>query len=260
MSPTLLKAAGLSISIKDLPIVQEVTFEASPGTFIGIIGPNGSGKTTLLKALTGIQSFKGEVRFKNVSIGQWNRKKLASYLAVVNQNATIHFDFTVLDFVLLGRMPHHKWLANVSKFDYALVDNVLASLQLEHLKHRIVTTLSGGERQRVLLAQALTQQPELLILDEPTANLDIYFQLDLLNKLRDLVHKGLTVISVFHDIELAAQYADFILVLHQGRQVTFGPSPNVITAQLLEQVFSVKSNITRDANNQVHIQYLNTSS
>ena len=226
--------------------------------FLGILGPNGSGKSTLLRAISGILPYEGDLTFKQKAISEWSNRKLAAQLAVVKQNAAFHFDFTVLDFILLGRLPHKGWLENISKEDHALSDQLLTRLQLHPLKDRLITTLSGGERQRVLLAQSLIQQPEVLILDEPTANLDIYYQFDFLNHLKKLVDDGLTVISVFHDIAMAAHFADHILVIKDGGQVIFGPSNEVVTTPLLENVFKVKSKITRDPKDQLLIQYLHT--
>lgn len=254
----MLKADSLSISIKDVQIVHDLSFEVQPGTFVGILGPNGSGKTTLLRAISGVLPFDGFLTFKNQPYSSWSHRKLASHIAVVQQNQRIHFDFTVLDFVLLGRLPHKSWLEQTSSEDQKQVEKILTELNLLPLKNRLVTSLSGGESQRVFLAQALTQKPELLLLDEPTANLDIFYQLDLLNQIREQVKNGLTVLAVFHDIELATKYADSLLVLKQGQQIAFGPSDKVVTADLLRSVYRVESNVHRSSNNQIQIQYLNT--
>ena len=258
MPPIVLHADSLSVSIKGLPILDGISFNIETGSWVGIIGPNGSGKTTLIRALSGIIPFEGLLTFKGKSISSWSRQDLAAQMAVLQQNQSIHFDFTVLDFVLLGRLPHKGWLQGVSLKDQELVEEILHDLNLHAFKDRSITSLSGGERQRVLLAQALTQTPELLLLDEPTANLDIYYQIELLNQVQKLVKDGLTVIAVFHDLQLAMRYADKILVLHKGKQVNFGPGETVITPELLQSVFLIDSRINRDSNNQVYIQYLNT--
>ena len=224
---------------------------------MGILGPNGSGKTTLLRAISGIVPFEGSLTFKNQPYSSWSHRQLASRIAVVQQNQSIQFDFTVLDFVLLGHLPHKNWLETTSSKDHEQVEKILNDLNLLPLKNRLVTSLSGGESQRVFLAQALTQKPELLLLDEPTANLDIFYQLDLLNQIRAQVDNGLTVLSVFHDIELATKYADSLLVLKDGKQIAFGPSEDVVTADLLKAVYRVESKIHRSSNNQIQIQYLN---
>lgn len=255
---TLLLADSLSVKIKDAQILNELSFEISNGTCVGILGPNGSGKTTLIRTVSGVLPYDGELTFNNKSISTWNHQQLAEYLAVVQQNQIIHFDFTVLDFILLGRLPHKNWLEGTTTSDLQVVNDILDRLKLMPLRDRLITSLSGGERQRVLLAQALVQTPKLLLLDEPTANLDIYHQLDFLNQIRVLADNGLTVLAVFHDIELAMKYADKVLVLSNGQQVAFGPSKTVITPQLLREVFHVDSRISQDSNDQLHIQYLNT--
>lgn len=254
----MLKAESLSIKIKETPIVQGLSFDVNPGSCVGVIGPNGSGKTTLLRAISGILPYSGELLFKQKRLTEWSKRQLAARLAILKQNASVHFDFTVLDFVLLGRLPHKSWLSNTSAEDRAIVGKILERLQLDTFQERLITTLSGGERQRVLLAQALAQKPEMLLLDEPTANLDIFYQLDFLNHIKSLIAEGLAVVAVFHDISLAVQYADSILVLQKGKQIAFGPSDEVITPELLEAVFHVKSTIVRDQQNHLHIQYLNT--
>ena len=254
----MLNADSLSIRIKDVQIVHDLSFEVQPGTFVGILGPNGSGKTTLLRAISGVLPFDGSLTFKNQPYSSWSHRQLASHIAVVQQNQRIQFDFTVLDFVLLGSLPHKGWLEQTSSKDREQVEKLLTELNLLPLKNRLVTTLSGGESQRVFLAQALTQKPELLLLDEPTANLDIFYQLDLLNQIREQVDNGLTVLAVFHDIELATKYADSLLILKEGKQIAFGPSEDVVTADLLRTVYRVESKIHRSSNNQIQIQYLNT--
>ena len=258
LSLILLQAHSVFVKIKEIPILDRLSFEVNSGSLVGILGPNGSGKTTLIRAISGTLPFNGNLTFKKKPLSSWNRRQLAAQIAVVQQNQRIYFDFTVLDFVLLGRLPHKGWLEHVSHRDREIVDTILAHLKLESLKNRLITNLSGGERQRVLLAQALSQAPELLLLDEPTANLDIYYQLAFLNQIRTLVENGLTVLAVFHDLGLALKYADQILVLKNGHQVAFGPTKTVITPKLIQDVFLVESAIVQDANDYTHIQYLNT--
>ena len=254
----MLFADSLSVRIKDALILEGLSFKISNGTCVGILGPNGSGKTTLIRTVSGILPFNGQLTFKDRSVSDWNHQHLAEHIAVVQQNQNIHFDFTVFDFILLGRLPHKSWLEGTNTSDHQVVTDILTRLKLTAFKDRLITSLSGGERQRVLLAQALVQTPELLLLDEPTANLDIYHQLDFLNQIRQLTNNGLTVLAVFHDIGLAMKYADIVLVLSDGQQVAYGPSKTVITPQLLKEVFNVDSEINVDSNNQAHIQYLNT--
>ena len=186
------------------------------------------------------------------------RLERARQVAVVQQNASIQFDFTVFDFILLGRLPHKKWLERTGPTDYEVVERVIDDLQLKPLKKRLITSLSGGERQRVLLAQSIVQESDILLLDEPTTHLDMFHQLDFMKHIQALTAEGKTVIAVFHDLTLASRFTDNALILHKGKQVAFGKTEQVITPELVRDVFRIEIELHRDTHNQTHIHYKQT--
>ncbi len=252
----MLLARDLNVSIEQNHILKDLNVDAPNGCCLGVIGPNGSGKTTLLRAISGLLPYSGSLKLEGRSLDAWSRQARARAIAVVQQSSFIQFDFSIFDFVLLGRMPHNSWLDRTSREDERRVHTLLQDLHLGHLHHRSLATLSGGERQRVFLAQALIQDPRLLLLDEPTTHLDVYHQFDILSRIRSMVEKGLTVIAVFHDLSLAARFSDRILVLDQGRQITFGSPVDVLNPALVRDVFRMDAHIHTDAEGCVHFHYL----
>lgn len=255
----MLHTNNLKVFIQKTPVLEDLSFNIDQGTFTGIIGPNGSGKTSLLRAISGVLSYTGELQLAEQEISTWSRSKRARYLSVVQQNPSIQFDFTVLDFILLGRLPHKGWLERTTSEDQKHAQEIIESLQLGAFKNRLITSLSGGERQRVLLAQSLIQGPSLLLLDEPTTHLDIYHQLDFMKHLESLTKRGTTVLAVFHDLSLANQYTDHLLVLNQGEQIAFGKTRDVLTPELIEDVFKINVQLHTDDQNHTYIHYQHTT-
>jgi iron complex transport system ATP-binding protein len=183
---------------------------------------------------------------------------LALHLAVLQQAPSISFDFTVAEFVLLGRMPHKKWLERDSPDDRTQMRQILVDLELIDLAERTLPSLSGGERQRVYLAQALAQDTHVLFLDEPTSHLDVFYQFDLLKRLRRLVDDGKTVVAVFHDLELAARFSDQVLVLQEGALTASGPPDAALTSDLIRRVFRMEARLIQSENAPPHFHYLDT--
>ncbi|MGI6630170.1 MAG: heme ABC transporter ATP-binding protein [Bacillota bacterium] len=223
-------------------ILKELTFEIKKGSFISIIGPNGSGKSTLLKNLSAeLSPEAGVVLLENQDIFKIKKKNLARNLAVVPQDTGVDFAFSVMETVLMGRMPHQKRFQGDSEKDLEIARWAMELSNVWHLKDRLINELSGGERQRVIVARALTQEPKVLLLDEPTSHLDLQHQLDLLELMDNLNRtKGLTVIAVLHDLNLAAQFSEKIVLLNKGKIVAYGDPSEVLTSENIREIYHVE--------------------
>lgn len=228
-------------------ILHDIRFEVPSGAWIGLLGPNGSGKTTLLRAIGTHVPFDGQIRLDGRAVEDWTAQERARRLAYLRQAPSLTFDFTVEELVLLGRAPHRGWLQRYRTDDLSLVRAALSRVDLEGFADRSVLSLSGGELQRVFLAQALVQEAGLLLLDEPTAHLDVHYQFAFMEQIRSLVREGRTVVTVFHDLELAARYAERLLVLHRGTLVDDGAPEDVLTPECVADVFGMKARIERRA-------------
>lgn len=235
----LLKVSSLSGGYNREKVIDDISFNVNKGDFLGIIGPNGSGKTTLLRLLSRILSpHQGIVEFEGRNILSIKLKEFTQKVAFVAQDTTVNFPFTVWEIALLGRIPHLKRLQFESKKDYQVVEQSLSMTDTLQIKQKGITEISSGERQRVIIAKALAQEPILLFLDEPTSHLDIGHQiqvLDLLGKLnRD---KKVTIVVILHDLNLAAEYCNRIILLDQGRIFSQGKPKDVLTYQNIEAVY-----------------------
>jgi iron complex transport system ATP-binding protein len=225
-------------------VINGMEFVVRQGEILGVIGPNGSGKSSLLKLLTKlVQPQRGNIQLFGVELGALSHESIARQVAYMPQDLTFDFPFSVVDMVLMGRYPHRHgglWdmIAWERQEDLAAVEEAMAMTDVTHLADRIIGTLSAGERQRVLLARALAQQPRVLLLDEPTAHLDLNHQLDVC-RIFTQVHERLrmAVVLVSHDINLASQYCNRILVMKQGKVVCVGAPQEVIRAQVLTDVY-----------------------
>lgn len=243
-----LKVDKVSFYYDTLKILEEVSFEAEKGAFMGLIGPNGSGKTTLLKIIDGLlKPRRGAVYLDFREIAEMNLMEIAREVAVVPQNASPDFDFTVFDVVMMGRHPHLGRFSIENESDEERVKLWMKLTDTLHLADKSIREISGGEMQRVLIARALAQEPRILLLDEPTANLDICYQLEIMNLLRELVNKlKLTIICAIHDLNLAARYCDKIILLDHGRIRKIGRPREVLTEENIREVFKVEVKIEHD--------------
>lgn len=236
---TLIDIRSVILQYGDQAVIRQVSARIARGEFFVIIGPNGAGKTTLLKALAGLHPIRGgDVLVRQRSIGDYPRKELARTLALVPQQVNADFPFTVAETVLMGRYPHLGLLAVESKRDLALAQQAMEFTEVSHLAGRRLGQLSGGERQRVIIARAICQQSQILLLDEPTASLDPAHQLrimDLMERLRR--REQVTVVMVSHDLNLAASYADRLLLLHTGRVEKIGTPAEVLTSEQLSRSY-----------------------
>jgi iron complex transport system ATP-binding protein len=221
------------------PVLDDVSFGIEQGQFFIIIGPNGSGKSTLLKLLTRLLPLQsGGIDLLAKPIGKYTTRHLAQHIAYVPQNVAVEFPFSVTQVVLMGRAPHLGVLGFESPQDHELARKAMEITDVVHLAQRRMDQLSGGEQQRVFIARAICQQPQIIMLDEPTAALDLAHQARVMDLMERLVaHHGVTVIMISHDLNLAAIYADQVLLLSQGRLVRLGAPSSVLDFEVLEKVY-----------------------
>ena len=226
---------AVTVTLGGRPVVREVTATVEVGEWVALLGPNGAGKTTLLRAIAGLLPCHGVVSLNDVPAARGRRER-ARLLALVPQEPETPPWLTVAEYVLMGRTPHLGPLAREGAADREAASRALARLDLDALAERTLGTLSGGERQRVVVARALAQEAPIVLLDEPTAALDIGHQqhaLELLDALR--ASEGLTLVAAMHDLTLAAQYADRVLLLDEGRVVAEGAPVDVLTEEALAE-------------------------
>ena len=243
-----LNVIDLKSGYKNNLVLNEISFSVKKGEFIGIIGPNGAGKTTLLKTLSHIiRPLGGKVLLKGKDIHLLSSLLLARECAMVGQDLLSLFSFTVEEIVLMGRNPYLGLFKQERKEDVEIVNMALKRTDMSMLKDRPIDELSAGERQRALIAKALVQQPQLLLLDEPTAHLDIGYQTDILDLIRLLNRDSeLTVICVLHDLNLASQYCDKLLLLDKGKIAGFGPPAEILQYDILERTFIARCLVDKD--------------
>ena len=228
-------------------VVDDVSLAIAPGELVGILGPNGSGKTTLLKMLAGtLMPSAGTIEFDRRRLSGWKRRDLARRIALVPQETHAPFDFTVLDIVLMGRFPHLGTFALEGPDDLAIAKQALAATGASAFEDRPFATLSGGEKQRVVIASALAQSPELLLLDEPTTSLDLGHQLDVQLLLTALNRdRGVTMVLSTHDLNLAAALCRHLILLRAGRVVAQGPTEDVLTPETVRALYGVDADVRR---------------
>ncbi|MFJ5674603.1 ABC transporter ATP-binding protein [Streptomyces sp. NPDC093097] len=238
-----LDITGLSVAVAGKRLVHDVTLSAGSGRLVGLVGPNGSGKSTLLRCVyRALRPAAGTVRLDDTDLHALTARESARLLAALPQQAGTDFDFTAAEVVAMGRLPHQRGSGRADAADRAVCARALARVGAAHLAERGFLSLSGGERQRVLIARALAQEPRVLILDEPTNHLDIAQQLEVLALVRD---SRLTVLAALHDLNLAAVHCDELHVLSAGRIVASGPPHDVLTPELLAEVFGVRAHRVR---------------
>ena len=231
-----LAASGVSASLGHTQVLHDISLQVTRGRWTSIVGPNGAGKSTLVKVLAGLLRHTGEVSLLGQPLAAMRPKERAKQLSWLGQNEASADDLTAYDVAMLGRLPHQPWLAPPSEQDHAVVERALRATHAWDWHDRALGQLSGGERQRVLLARALAVEAEVLLMDEPLANLDPPHQTDWLLMVRELVAAGKTVISVLHEISFALQ-ADEMVVMNHGRVTHRGACADATTHRALEKVF-----------------------
>ncbi|NDP39136.1 MAG: ABC transporter ATP-binding protein [Rhodoferax sp.] len=242
-----IKASCIRASLGNVQVLTDIDLALPAGRWTSIVGPNGAGKSTLLKVLAHLLPLTGRVTLLGQPLATLPAKKRAQQLAWLGQNEVTGDDLTVWDVAMLGRLPHQAWLAAPSAADHAAVELALRATQAWDWRGRTLGQLSGGERQRVLLARALAVQAQVLLMDEPLANLDPPHQADWLQMVRSLVAQGKTVVSVLHEISMAL-HADEMVVMAQGRITHQGTCSDAATHRALEAVFDQRITIHPLAN------------
>jgi iron complex transport system ATP-binding protein len=229
-------------------VLQDIGVEVGPGDLVAVLGPNGSGKSTLLRIADGLaRPQKGAVRIKGRPVERYGRRALAREVAMVPQENHFSFSFSVLEVVLMGRFPHLGSFGFEGKKDMDVALEALSSTRALHLSHRPINELSGGEKGRVLLARALAQEPSVILLDEPTAFLDLKYKKEIFDLVSSLTgERGLSAVVVTHDIDLAARYCNRVVMLKEGRLYASGSPSEVVTASNIEKVYGCRVVVDRN--------------
>lgn len=236
---TLLKIENLWGGYGKETILKDISFHIKKGEFLGFIGPNGSGKSTLFRFLSRVlKPEKGQIFFENENISKISLKELCKKVAFVRQDNLIPFPFAVEEIVMMGRIPHLKRMQFETHKDYEIAENALKLTDAFQFRGKKIDHLSGGERQRVMIAKALTQEPALLLLDEPTSHLDIGHQIQILDLLKKFNRENqLTIAMILHDLNLASEYCDRLILLNEGKISKEGVPEEVLTYKNIEEVY-----------------------
>ena len=239
---------NLNVNYCEKEILKDVSFQVKSGEVITIIGPNGSGKSTLIKALSRcLRPVKGNIFFDKNNINTINTKEIARKLSVLPHEKNISLDISVEELVSYGRFPHLNFGGKLKKEDNDIISWAMEKTRLENMRKRLVHTLSGGERQRAWIAMSLAQKPQVMILDEPTTYLDISYQLEILELIKELNDTlGITVIMVLHDLNQASRYSDKIMVIDRGEIYQYAEPNKIINKSLLHNIFKIDTDIYKD--------------
>ena len=239
-----LEAKDVTVNLSRKDIVKQVSLKVRENEFVGLLGPNGSGKTTLLKSIYRVlKPSAGLITIDGTDINGLTHRETARRMGVVSQFTNMSFDFSVEEIVLMGRAPHKKAFDQDTEEDYRIAEDALKRVDMLDFRDRMFMTLSGGEKQRILLARTLAQQVEMLILDEPTNHLDIKYQIQIMDVVKSL---GIGVLAALHDLNLTLMYCNYVYVLKNGTIVAHGPTEEVITRQLIRDVYEVDCEVERD--------------
>ena len=231
----------LNLSIKQRTLLEDISLKTKDGQFVGLIGANGSGKSTLLKTIyKTLKPDSGEIYLDELNILHSSEKKVAQNLSVVSQFNELSFDLTVKQMVMLGRTPHKRLLEQENKQDLQIVEHALKTTNLLDYQDRSFLSLSGGEKQRVILARAIAQDPQFMILDEPCNHLDIRYQLEIMEIVKNL---DIGILAALHSLEDACRYCDELYVLKHGNIIAHGKPKEILTETLIEEVYGVKCKI-----------------
>ncbi|AKA70892.1 MULTISPECIES: ABC transporter ATP-binding protein [Clostridium] len=234
-----IRVNNLSCSFENNEVLHNININFEKNKFYSILGPNGSGKTTLLKKLgKTLEAEKKTIFIENKDVIDFKNKALAKKLAVVPQNTISDFDFSALDIVLMGRAPYISRFREESKKDYDIAKNAMKITNTWHFHDKCINQLSGGEQQRVVIARALAQDTDIILLDEPISHLDIQHQIEILDTIKSL-SKKVTIIAVLHDLNLAAQYSDYLILVNKGSISFQGIPEEVLTEQNIKKVYNI---------------------
>ncbi len=244
---TKLKLQNFYTGYKNNIIIKNISLSLNAGEWLGVIGPNGSGKSTLIKGILGIlKSSKGNVYLKDKDIKIFTNKKIAQTISFLPQNLNTNLSITVKELVALGRSPYKNfWEFELNKNDLERIDESLNLVDIYDLKDKVINQVSGGQCQRAYLAMALAQDPEILILDEPTNALDLKYQIKFLEIIKELkVNRNISVITILHDLNLAARYSDKIIALKDGESISYGFSDELINEEFIKNIFDIDALVT----------------
>lgn len=246
MNPAL-HTRNLSFAYQERAVLDTVSLSVEHGEMVGILGPNGSGKTTLLRILSAVLPGKGEVKLKGRNIASYSRRELSRLFAVVQQETRVNFPYTAAEIVLMGRACYHSPFALEGKKDLEVARASMDLTDSLSLSNRYLHELSGGEKQRVMIARALAQEPEILLLDEPSAFLDLKHQVHVFELLRRLNReRGLTIVAALHDLNLAALFFPRLVMLREGKIYRDGSPSEVLTEETIEEVYGIRVRVERD--------------
>ena len=238
-----LKVENVEFSYTSVPVLTDVCLELAQSEMLGVVGPNGAGKSTLIRCIDRIlKPQRGNILLDGEEMKHIGMRETAKKLGYIPQSASQIFPATVFDTVLMGRSPHIGWRS--SEKDNEKVLDVLQMLNIEDLAMRDINETSGGQQQRVFIARALAQEPDILLLDEPTSNLDIQHQLEVMETIKDLVvKKTISAIMAVHDLNLASRYADRLIIMKGGRIIEAGSPPDILTPENIRSVYGVEAEV-----------------
>ncbi len=258
----MITAKNVSFGYEEAFHLQDISFQLERGGFWGIIGPNGSGKSTLLKLLSKIIApQQGIIELEDRPLKQFGLKELAGKMAFVGSEAQFSFPYLVSDVVLMGRLPHTGRIQSHTDRDFDVVNSVLKKTETYEFRDRYIHELSSGERQRVLLARALAQEPQIILLDEPTAHLDLHYEIEIFQILKLLNKQDqLTILAVSHNLNLIAEFCRTLIVLDRGKCREIGSPAEILTDALLREVFRIESRISPNPFSKAPAILLNTGS
>ncbi|MBT3184454.1 MAG: ABC transporter ATP-binding protein [Nitrospina sp.] len=255
MTPALMKLENISFAYETLPVLKDISLSTREQDFIGLIGPNGSGKSTLLKIMGAIlKPDSGSIQFKESSLPKINKKLFAQSVSWIPQDHPMVFPFKVSEIVLMGRHPYLSPLSFESEEDFEISQRAMETTMTSQFADRYFNEISGGEKQRVMIASALAQDPEMMLLDEPTAALDLKYQIQILSILKNLnARHKMTLVMAMHDLNLASSFCNRLILLDEGQIVRDGTPEQVLKKDILEQVYGIEVDLgSHDGSIRVH--------
>ncbi|NIQ01841.1 MAG: ATP-binding cassette domain-containing protein [Nitrospinaceae bacterium] len=245
---TLITVKGLTFAYETTPVIENISLDIADGAFTGVIGPNGSGKSTLLKLMGGIlPAPPGTVMFRDRELSRYKKRELAAAVTWIPQEKQMAFPFKVIDIVLMGRHPYLSPLSFEGAEDYRIAEEAMRQTRVLEFAGRSFNEISGGEKQRVMIASAIAQKTDMMLLDEPTSALDIKYQIEILNILKQLnTRENKSLVLAMHDLHLASKYCQRLILLKKGRIFCAGPPREVLRKEILEEVYEVKVKLFED--------------
>ncbi|GKZ03034.1 ABC transporter ATP-binding protein [Paraclostridium bifermentans] len=244
----MISCKNLKVGYEEKVIIENLSLSINKGEVVSIIGPNGCGKSTLLKTLSRIiKPMSGGIYIQNESIKNLKSKHISQKVCLLSQHNDAPGDLTVEELVYFGRIPHKKWYESKTKSDEEIVNWAIENTGLKRYKNTPINSLSGGERQRAYIAQALCQKPNILLLDEPTTYLDISYQLEVMELVREINEKfNITIVMVLHELNQASKYSDRLVIMKDGEIVSDGCPKEVINKETIKQVYKIECDIDND--------------